>query len=818
VNAPDLGADPGLLQTRGETRTASTSVENDVADGETSASSARSDWKRNHIWVAVVLAGLLLAGGVLGSVLAARSVARSNSARSREALQLSAAEVAATLRVAILREADLASIASAFYLRTPYATNDQFLEFAESVKAMERYPELLGWGEVVMVTPEQLQLYMAAAAANPAGVVSGEFELIPPGDRPFYCFFLSGESRVPDSGVSPGFDYCAGTAGEPIIAARDSGLSSYQSIDAGSDFGATLAIQVPFYNGGDVPATVEARRAAFAGWVGLGFDPDVLLSNALQDRPGKAVALRFHDANSDAEFSSATPVEGADSVTTDLHNGWSVETFGAVAGSGIIEDRDALTVLLVGLAASLVLAALVLVLGTSRVRALRMVGERTGELRHQAMHDALTGLPNRSLIMDRIEQLLARNRRNGTIGAALYIDLDNFKNVNDTLGHQAGDRLLVSVAARLTSAMRDADTIGRMGGDEFVVLIDGAPLNVEPSLIAERLLDVMRQPFDLDDTSMPLVVHTSIGIAIGDRETGGDLLRDADVALYQAKAAGKNRYEIFHPEMQTEISRRIELEFDLRLAIEKSQFFLVYQPIYNLDDLAMVGVEALLRWNHPNDGIVEPDEFIPILEQTGQILEVGRWVLLEACLQMAEWHANGDTLDVSVNVSGRQLDHDSVVTDINDALEASGLAPEFLTIEVTETALMRNAADTAVRLKAIKELGVRIAVDDFGTGYSSLAYLQQFPVDCLKIDRAFTHAITTSPESKALIRTLVQLGRDLGLKTLAEGVETTGEMDQLRNERVDEAQGFLLSRPLDAAALEALILNPARETEAPQTP
>jgi predicted signal transduction protein with EAL and GGDEF domain len=358
--------------------------------------------------------------------------------------------------------------------------------------------------------------------------------------------------------------------------------------------------------------------------------------------------------------------------------------------------------------------------------------------------------------------------------------------------------------------LRDADTIGRMGGDEFVVLIDGAPLKVAPELIAERLLDVMRQPFDLDDTSMPLSINASIGIAIGDRETGGDLLRDADVALYQAKAAGKNQYEVFHPEMHTEISRRIELEFDMRSAIENNQFRLAYQPIYNLDDLALVGVEALLRWEHPNLGNVEPDEFIPILEQTGQIQEVGRWVLIHACTQMAAWHAKGDTLDISVNVSGRQLDHDDVVEHIHEALDTSGLDPSTLIIEVTETALMRNAADTAVRLKAVKDLGVRIAVDDFGTGYSSLAYLQQFPVDCLKIDRAFTHAITTSPESKALIRTLVQLGRDLGLKTLAEGVETTGEMDHLRNENVDEAQGFLLSRPLEPEALERQILIPSR--------
>ena len=766
--------------------------------------------RRNRIWVTVVLATLLLTAGIVGAALTAGSVAHRNTERSADALALSSVEVAATLRLAIQREEDLAVSATGFFLGTPFATNEQFLTWAETVHAMERYPELLGWGEVVMVTPAQLEAYKAIVAADPAQVVSGTFELIPPGDRPFYCLFASGQSRTIGAGAPPGFDYCAGAAGVPILAARDSGLSSYQSVDTGTEVGASLAVQVPFYVGGITPATVAARQAAFAGWVGLAFDPKLVLEQALTNRPDTAVTLRFKDSSSAAEFTSGEVADGARSVSTDLGNGWIVETFAVVEGAGIVHDRGALIVLLTGIAASLILAALVLVLGTGRAAALRLVGERTGELRHQALHDALTGLPNRTLIMDRIDQLLTRNRRHNTSGAALYIDLDDFKNVNDTLGHEAGDHLLMAVAARLMGTLRDVDTIGRMGGDEFVVLIDGAPLTVAPELVAERLLDVMHQPFDLDDTSLPLSINTSIGIAIGDRETGGDLLRDADVALYRAKASGKNRYEVFHPEMHTEISRRIELETDLRSAVERDQFTLVYQPIYNLEDLALVGVEALLRWNHPTLGVIEPDDFIPILEQTGQIQDVGRWVLLTACAQMAEWHAKGYTLDVSVNVSGRQLDFDSVVDHIREALDASGLEPRFVIIEVTETALMRDAADTAVRLKAVKALGVRIAIDDFGTGYSSLAYLQQFPVDCLKIDRAFTHAITTSPESKALIRTLVQLGRDLGLKTLAEGVETASEMDHLRNERVDEAQGFLLSRPLSPEALEAQILLPSR--------
>jgi diguanylate cyclase (GGDEF)-like protein len=478
----------------------------------------------------------------------------------------------------------------------------------------------------------------------------------------------------------------------------------------------------------------------------------------------------------------------------------------------LFAETGSLALLLGGIALSLLLGAFIYVLGTGRARSMLLVNERTDQLRFQALHDSLTGLPNRALIMDRIEQLLARNRRNGTTGAALYVDIDDFKNVNDSLGHEAGDQLLVAVAARMASTLRGADTIGRMGGDEFVVLIDGGLPSVAPELVAQRLLDVMGQPFELHESSMPSVVNASIGIALGDRHTGGELLRDADIALYQAKAGGKNRYEVFHPEMHSELGRRIGLEFDLRSALAGDQFRLVYQPIYNLDDLSIVGVEALLRWESPTEGLIQPDEFIPILEQTGQIREVGSWVLHQACQQMATWHARGDTLDVSVNVSGRQLDDDGIVVDIRDALRVSGLDATSLIIEVTETALMRDANSAVVRLQAIKNLGVSIAVDDFGTGYSSLGYLRQLPVDCIKIDKTFTHEIGSSPESKALVRTFVQLGQDLGLKTLAEGVETPEEMDILRADRVNEVQGFLFARPLDPETLESRFLEPMRAT------
>jgi len=459
-----------------------------------------------------------------------------------------------------------------------------------------------------------------------------------------------------------------------------------------------------------------------------------------------------------------------------------------------------------GVAASALVLALVVLrlahLNRRLTRASEDAQEKNEQLRHQSMHDGLTGLPNRTLITDRIEWMLSRTRRPGSTCAALLIDLDGFKHVNDTRGHEAGDALLQAVARRLTGALREVDSIGRVGGDEFAVLIDEVELSCAPELVAARIIDVLRQPFDLGPTG-PVALTATVGVASGSREQPGDLLRDADLALHQAKAAGRNCYEVFAPEMETSVQRRYELELDLRPALASGQFELLYQPIYDLDELTLVGLEALLRWNHPRRGQLSPADFVPVLESSGQIVDVGQWVLHEACRQMAAWRATGADMMVSVNVSPRQLDRDSLVEHVDEALAASGLEPAALTIEVTETALMRNVPQTARRLRELKALGVQVAIDDFGTGYSSLAYLQQFPVDCLKIDQTFIDALSRSPESDALIHTLVQLGQDLGLRTLAEGVETAAQMARLRQENVDAVQGFLFARPMTVAAVEA---------------
>jgi diguanylate cyclase (GGDEF)-like protein len=434
-----------------------------------------------------------------------------------------------------------------------------------------------------------------------------------------------------------------------------------------------------------------------------------------------------------------------------------------------------------------------------------VLGHRQEELAFMATHDALTGLPNRTLIVDRLEQMLLRARHSQTPVAALFIDLDNFKGINDTLGHGAGDELLQAVAARLDGVVRDVDALGRLGGDEFVVVAGDMSLMAGPELVAERLLDALKEPFRLGDEKTQVIVSASVGIATGDRSSAGDLLRDADIAMYRAKWSGRNRHVLFECGMAEAVQSRMELEMDLRVALENDEFFLAFQPTFDLSDMSPTGVEALIRWNSPTRGVVQPDDFIPLLEETGLITDIGRWVLHRACAQGAAWREEGYPIGMAINVSARQLDSDRIVQDVQHALSDSGLDPGALTLEITETTLMRDAEQTVLRLTAVKALGVRVAIDDFGTGYSSLAHLRQFPVDALKIDRSFITGLAHNVEGESLIHTLVQLGKALSIETIAEGIEQPNELSLLRGEQCDGGQGFLFARPLDVAGTEAFL-------------
>jgi diguanylate cyclase (GGDEF)-like protein/PAS domain S-box-containing protein len=428
------------------------------------------------------------------------------------------------------------------------------------------------------------------------------------------------------------------------------------------------------------------------------------------------------------------------------------------------------------------------------------------ELRRQAFHDSLTGLANRALFADRLEHALSRTRRFGQPVAVLFIDLDDFKTVNDSLGHGEGDLLLVAVAERLQKPLRGVDTIARMGGDEFAVLLEDPSDATAPVEVAQRLLAALEAPFERGGKE--LFVHASIGIAVSSARdaTPGDLLRDADVSMYTAKSNGKNRVEVFEPSMHAAALARLALKGDLERALERGEFALLYQPIINLKSSQVIGVEALLRWNHPRRGVVGPTEFIPVAEETGLIIPLGRWVLNEACRQATAWDLEASKpLRMSVNVSGRQILHPGFAEEVGQILTATGFEPARLTLELTESVLMQDVEVTAATLAALKELGVRLAIDDFGTGYSSLSYLRRFPIDELKIDRSFVATVNVGPDQSALVRSILKLGDTLHLETVAEGIEEADQLAELKGLGADLGQGFFFARPLEPEAISALL-------------
>jgi Amt family ammonium transporter len=425
------------------------------------------------------------------------------------------------------------------------------------------------------------------------------------------------------------------------------------------------------------------------------------------------------------------------------------------------------------------------------------------QITHQAFHDALTGLPNRSLFADRLERALTRAARRGDYQyAVLMIDLNKFKGINDTLGHQAGDQLLVEVARRIAGCVRGMDTVARLGGDEFAVILEELKSKKEVMAVVERIGACLGQPCRLCGTSV--TPGASIGIVLRTRDyaSAEDLLRDADIAMYRAKEQGRASV-IFDRKMHQEILEAISLEADLRHALEAGELLLHYQPIVDVQHGAIEGFEALVRWDHPSRGLVPPAQFIPLAEETGLILPLGRFVIAEACRQLRDWQrempeARG--LSVSVNVSCRQFVKDGLVEHVAQVLADTGLAPECLKLEITESVLMHDAQHTAQELTRLKALGVKIAIDDFGTGYSSLSYLRQLPIDHLKIDRSFISGEGCDGESQEIVKSIISLARSLGLTVIAEGVERADQLTRLRQAACDKAQGFMFSRPLDRHA------------------
>jgi len=449
---------------------------------------------------------------------------------------------------------------------------------------------------------------------------------------------------------------------------------------------------------------------------------------------------------------------------------------------------------------------------TGRLISLRDITERKGleqRLMQQALHDPLTGLPNRTLFMNRLKGSLARGRRRESKVAVLFMDLDNFKFVNDSLGHEAGDLLLVAVSKRVQPCLRSEDTIARLGGDEFAILIEDVKYTSEPAYVAERIVEELQAPFTLG--GQLVVITPSIGITIGDssQDPPEHLLREADLAMYRAKEDGKARHRMFDPIMEYETTERLRLENDLRRALQRDEFRVHYQPVVHLETRRIVGMEALVRWEHPERGMILPDEFVPLAEEIGLIIPIGRWVLREACRQAHSWQKRyrvEPPLSMGVNLSTLQLRDSDLVEDIEGLLLDAGLDPKDLILEITESAVIGAEEHHRMStLRRVQALGVRFALDDFGTGYSSLSYLKRLPVSLLKIDRSFVERIGQDAEDEVLVSGIVYVASALGLSVVAEGVETPQQLARVKSLGCELGQGHYFSEPLSSEAAGELL-------------
>ncbi|HEY4427773.1 MAG TPA: EAL domain-containing protein [Solirubrobacteraceae bacterium] len=780
-----------------------------ASGGERLAGLTRLARGRSALWAAVALA--CVAVGTVASVLVANSVADKDATKARQAFHQSVTStgIASTVRLAVQQEEDLQVSASTFFAANPRASASEFTAWAGYANALRRYPELQKLGFVAFVkAPEpvistpRVALGASSLRLRSAQRTTSALRTVVTKPAPsYFCVAVAQLARGVRGGAASSGGRCA--LSHRLLSARDTGTSTYSPAKVGHT--AALSIVTPVYHGGGLPSSVAARRGAFAGWLREVLVPGVVLAEALRGHPEGAVRVRYRAPGANVAFAAGAPQQSAQSTTTDLHDGWTVRSFGPVAPAGLFGDGHALVLMGAGVLLSLLLGLLIFILGT-RVQARIAPARPARGVPHEDLYDPLTGLPNRALMLDRAERLLSRaGRESGLLAGALFIDIDWFKDVNEKIGESAGEQLLTIVADRLSGVIRAQDSVGRLGGDEFVVLVESAARGARLESLARRIIEALHKPVELDDFGPSFYVTASIGVAFGRYESADDLLRDARLAMYAAKSAGKDRYTLFNANMRSVTESRAVLEVELNTALQERQFFLLYEPIYDLRTRKVAALEALVRWMHPVKGVLDPSEFIPLAEETGLIVPIGRWMMEEACTRAAAWNVGGHRIGMSVEVSASQLNREGFVTDVRRALQQSGLEPAMLTLEIAETTVMQDIAAAAERLREIKGLGVRIAIDDFGSAYAYHSDLQRLPLDYLKVDRSSLAASEDEAYRRWLLEAILIVGRDLSLAVIANGIEDYQQMTTLQVMGCSMAQGPFMGRPTPVDAIATVL-------------
>jgi diguanylate cyclase (GGDEF)-like protein len=774
---------------------------------------------RKAVWATVAM--VCVVAGTIGSLLGAHSAANNNAGTNQATFQQGSRAIASTLKLAIQRQEELTVAAATYFAAYPKASAAEFAAWVRWARTRHRYPELDALGLLpapAAPAPPRASTTTSASSTSAPASTAAVRSLTPVHTSPTAAHPSPAPVHVPPA----------------LALSRDTGLSVYTTVSAGQR--QALVIETPVYRGNVTPRSVFGRRMASVGWLREVLVPGALLGQVLVGHPGYALQVGYRPNSSNRArsfaFASGSPQSGAQSATANLHSGWTVTSFGPASGASVFSDGDALAVLIGGILLSTLLGLLVFVLGATRRPAPMPATETqaepddSGEPAESNLYERVTGVPNRALTLDRAERMVARTGRDsGMLAGALFVDIDQLKELNEKLGLRAGDQLLRIVGERLQDVVRTGDTVGRIGGDEFVVLVESAARGVRLDSLAQRMIEALHKPVELDDFGPSFVLTASIGVAFGRYETPEDLLRDANVALASAKATGKDRYTLFNANMRTVIEGRAVLEAELSTALAENQFFLLYQPIYDLSTRRVRALEALIRWQHPTQGVLAPTDFIPLAEETGLIVPIGRFMLEAACGRAAAWDVAGGAagsaagaaaggaatggsgrVGVSVKVSAHQLNRDGFTTDVQRALQQSGIEPSLLTLQIPETAVMRDLAVAAKRLREIKALGVSIAIDDFGgSGYAHHADLRQMPLDYLRVDRSSLAASEDESYRSWLLEAILLVGRDLELTVVATGIETQEQMAALQTLGCTMAQGALLSPPTPADAVESLL-------------